>query len=382
MMRVGRDLHLLRGKPEGVRTVMGAQLLEIRRQVLPGEEEHLLYSHQPDETAAWLGGQPFVHRRLPGGGPVLRRVGSFALAQRRDRLDAFHADFTLPLLNACPTVVTVHDALIHSHPQFFPRSWAYYYGPLLRVSVRLATLIVTDCEYTRGEISSRYSIDRERVRVVPCGVDRDFFSRVDDPDRRRKLVDRYGLPERFVVHVGRIDPRKNLPGLIRAMALYRQRRKSEVALVLAGPAWTDEAMKAVMQAVEESRMQAATHVLGAVPTEDLPTLYSLASAMAFPSYAEGFGLPVLEAMSCGTPVVCSNATCLPEVCGDAALGFAPDDVEQMASCLEMALEDAARRTELVSRGHERAALFTWERSVRLLRQVYRELAEGKRADRL
>jgi glycosyltransferase involved in cell wall biosynthesis len=360
---------------------MGAQLLEIRRQVPPSDEEHLLYSHQPEVTQAWIGGAPFVHRGLPGGGSVLRRLAGFALAQRRDRLDVFHADFTLPLLNACPTVVTVHDALIHSHPRFFPRSWAYYYGPLLRLSVRRATLIVTDCEYTKGEISDRYSIDRERVRVVPCGVDQSFFTRVDDSARKRELVERYRLPERFVVHVGRIDPRKNLPGLIRAMALYRRRRKSEVAVVLVGPAWTAEAMKAVLQAVEESQMQGATHLLGAVPSEDLPTLYSLASAMAFPSFAEGFGLPVLEAMSCGTPVVCSDATCLPEVSGDAALSFAPDDLEQLASCLETALEDSARRADLVRKGYERAALFTWERSVRLLRQAYREVAEGKLDDR-
>jgi glycosyltransferase involved in cell wall biosynthesis len=248
-----------------------------------------------------------------------------------------------------------------------------YLNKVVPRSVARADHVIADSAATRDDLVAHYGTPPEKISVLYSGVSR-VFQPVRDPAVLAAVRERYGLRSGpFVLGVGTIQPRKNYARLIQALA---RQPDPELSLVIAGgKGWLYDA---IFAEVERCGLQGRVIFPGFVADEDLPALYSAARVYAYPSTYEGFGLPLLEAYACGTPVVTSTAACLPEVAGDAALLVPPTDVDALAAALHQAASDEALRARLIARGFERVKAFTWERSARQLLEIYQFLAYNRR----
>jgi len=227
--------------------------------------------------------------------------------------------------------------------------------------------VLTVSEFSRQALLERYRLPEGKVVVTPDAVDTSRFRRLDPGPLLDGIKSRYGLDAPFVLNVGRLEPRKNLERLIRAFDGVRRRLDSGIQLVLAGK--EDFRFEAIHREAERLEPN-AVRFLGPVPDEDLPGLYNLAQLLAFPSLVEGFGMPVLEAMACGTPVVASRTGALGEVGGDAAVWVEPEDEESIASGMEKVLADSNEAARMREAGLRRAVLFRWDETARRTLQVY------------
>ncbi len=288
-------------------------------------------------------------------------------------LDLFHSpDFVLPPLASATSILTIHDLSFLRLPECFTANLLNYLSRAVPRSVRKADFILADSGNTRRDLVELMGVPPEKVEVLYAGVGEEF--RPSDGERARA---RYSLPRSFILSLGTLEPRKNFANLIRAFALVKRELGpgNDLKLVIAGrKGWLYEE---IFRAVEECGLEGEVVFPGYVEDEDLPSLYSAAELFVYPSLYEGFGLPPLEAMACGVPVVSSEAPPLPEILGDAALFFPPRDVEAMASAMERALMDRELRQRLRERGFARSSLFSWDDSARKLLEIYSHL--GKRS---
>jgi len=259
----------------------------------------------------------------------------------------------IPLIHP-RSVVTVHDLGYIYHPQAHRAFDRLYLDLSTRFNVSVASQVIADSEATKNDLIQRYRVPEERITVVYPGCN---LEPVDNGWER--VRERYRLPDRYILHLGTLHPRKNILRLLEAFASLA-RDYPNLHLVLAGKrGWLYEE---IINKAEG--LGGRVHFPGYIAPEDLPLLLRRAHLFILPSLYEGFGFPILEAMAAGTPVVCSNASALPEVAGDAALLFDPHDVEAMGETTRRVLEDEALRAELVERGLERAKIFSWERCAR------------------
>jgi len=285
----------------------------------------------------------------------------------------FHGpDFTLPPLLAAHGVLTVHDLTYVIRPQDAHPRQRQFLEKAVPTSIDRARLIVAVSESTRRDLMQRYGVRPYRIRVVPNAVP-DWFGPVVDRDQLAAVRKQLALPERFVLSVGTIQPRKNIEGLARAVSLASARVGSPaIHHVHAGAeGWLcARVYAAIDQAGDRVRF------VGRVDDETLRALYTLASAYAYPSHGEGFGITILEAFACACPVLTSDTPATTEVAAGAALARDPADPEALADGLVTLLTDEAVRAELLKRGHQRRRDFSWRRSARSLLDVYREAAAG------
>ncbi|MBI2322180.1 MAG: glycosyltransferase family 4 protein [Chloroflexi bacterium] len=288
-------------------------------------------------------------------------------------VDVVHGpNFLLPPRRRAAGVVTILDLSFLLYPECADRGLVAFLERAVPASVAAADLVVAISEQTKRDLVCLLDVEPDRVEVVPLGVE-PHFRPVEDAAALAALRARLGVVEPFILSVGTLEPRKNLTTLLEAFALLR-RRGCTHRLVLAGrPGWLCEE---VFRTAERLSLGDAVVFAGYVAEADLPALYSAADAFAYPSLYEGFGLPPLESLACGTPAVCSDASSLPEVVGDAALLVPPTDAAALAEALERVLGDAALRSDLRARGLARAAEFTWARCAARMRAIYHRLAPG------
>ena len=288
------------------------------------------------------------------------------------RVDLFHSpDFALPPVWRARTLVTVHDLSFMRLPECFPDGLLRYLGSAVPRAVRRADHIIADSNNTRRDLMELLGTPGPKITVIHSGVEPRFRPLTSEADRETLAAVRckYALPERFILSVGTIQPRKNLTRLVEAFFMLNAQCSTlnwELVIV-GGKGWLYEG---TFERVRALRLEDRVHFLGFVDDADLPALYNLAGTFAFPSLYEGFGLPPLEAMACGVPVVCSNVSSLPEVVGDAALTVDPLDVAGLAEAMRRAIEDETLRASLVTRGLARAATFTWPEAAQALLGVY------------
>ncbi len=276
------------------------------------------------------------------------------LLLRRSGADLFHGVHSVaPLTCPVPSVVTVHDLAFIRFPRTFRAYNRLYLDLATRLSVRRAARILVVSEHTRREVIGLLGVDPERVVVTPNAVRAHF--RPPDPAVLETFRARRGLPERFVLYVGTLEPRKNLTTLLEAYARVAQRHAAPL-LVGGGKGWLYDA---VFQRLEALGLREQVRFVGYLEEEELPLWYAAATVFVFPSIYEGFGMPPLEAMACGTPVVASNTSSLPEVVGDAGLTVSPYDPAALAEAILRALDDAELRQELRERGLRQAQAFSW-----------------------
>ncbi len=268
-------------------------------------------------------------------------------------------------------VVTFHDVTFFLLPERYPPLRRAYFRAASRAGARLADLAVAVSKTVKADLERHLRLPPERVRVVPLAA-APSFRPLNDPPAMAAVRARYGLPERFILNVGALEPGKNQATLVRA---YHRLHAPEQTLVIAGPrAWRYESL---LRLVDRLGLAGRVRFLDYVPVEDLAALYNLADLFVFPSLYEGFGLPPLEAMACGLPVVASTAPALREVLNDAALLVHPEDVAAMAEAMAAALRDETLRSRLREAGLRRAAQFSWERTAHETVAVYSEAVAGR-----
>src|SRR5712691_11240902 len=286
-------------------------------------------------------------------------------------VDLYHSpDFVLPPLRHARGILTVHDLAFLMRPDCADERLRAYLEGVVPRSVQRADFIVADSENTRNDLVVLLGVAPAAIAVVPGGVEPRFLP-VTDPELLRRARQRLGVGDTpFVLAIGVIEPRKNLNRLMDAFLALKQRGKvpADLKLVLAGgKGWLFDG---IFEHHAASPVRDDILLPGFVPDELLPAIYSAAEVLAFPSLYEGFGLPILEAMACGTPVVASRSSCLPEVAEGAALMVEPTDVDGLTSALEQVLTDAQQRARLIEQGRQRVSKYTWRVAAERLLEVY------------
>lgn len=280
--------------------------------------------------------------------------------------ELYHATEHLLLpLRRVPTVLTVHDLIYHLFPEHHKPLNYWFLNGAMPLFVQRARAIIAVSESTRRDLIGCYGVHADKITVIHEAAAPHF--RPASPEVIAAVRARYGLPEDFILTVGTIEPRKNLSRLLDALHRLRQKGINARLVVVGSKGWLYEGF---FHRLEELQLGDVVLLTGYIPDTDLPAVYSAARVFAFPSLYEGFGLELLEAMACGTAVVCSSTSSLPEVGGDAARYFEPTDVEQMAEAIGAVWHDETLRTEIVRRGLAQAARFSWARAAAETMAIY------------
>jgi glycosyltransferase involved in cell wall biosynthesis len=318
--------------------------------------------------------------RLPTQRPVVRIfweqfVQPFLL--RQSRVDLLHAlAFVAPLAAPCPFVVTVYDLSFVRYPEAFRPFNRWYLGQFTARTVKQAKAVITISESTRQDIIKFMGVSPERVHTIYCGADESFCPLPQAEVEAFKTSNQ--LPETFILFLGTLEPRKNVDGLIRAYASWRKRQPDVPPLIIAGgKGWY---YNQIFKLVASLNLTDSVYFPGYVSQEALPLWYNAATLYVYPSHFEGFGLPVLEAMACGTPVITSRVSSLPEVTGTDGVArlVAPTDIEALAEAMSEVMSQADLRADMAKRGLAQAAGFRWEKTACETVEVYQKvMASGE-----
>lgn len=369
-MRVGLGAMLMEWR-EGARQT-GLSRYETRLAQELGslhEPELTLYAQRGAEGRIEVDGARWRNPPFDVSNPAARiawEQSGMAIRARRDRLDLFHGlAFVVPELYRAPSVVTIHDLAFMKLSGHAPGRRVAYLSRTTRWSVDRAARVIAVSEATKRDIVELFGTDPDLIDVTPLGVSEGLTPL--SPEERAAFRKANGIERPTILFLGTLEPRKNLPKLLRAFDTIAVETDAE--LILGGakgwlPAEFDASMSGI---VNRDRIR----LTGFIPEAELRSWLGSVDLFAFPSLYEGFGIPPLEAMACGTPVVSSNVSSLPEVLGDAALLIDPEDVDALANALKSVLDDSALSADLKTRGLERAARFTWQETARLTLESYR-----------
>lgn len=376
-MRIGIDGTSLLGQRSGVGHYTGRLFSQLVQQ--RPEWDYLLFSNRPlnglenSLTRAQTVIHPFKLSRWLWMQCLLPRI----IDQHQPDLCHFPNN-TAPLVYNRPYVITIHDASLFLHSHHHPRSRLIALRLLLPRVARQAAAVITVSHHARRELIQVLNLAPEKVHVIHEAAPANFRP-LRDPLQRRYLQSKYNLPDQFILFVGTIEPRKNLKRLVQAVAKLHQ-RGCRTRLVMIGPnGWLVNG--SLNKEIEKLGLEKDVQYLGYVPQEDLPGIYSLATVFAFPSLYEGFGLPPLEAMACGVPVLTSHHSAMAEVCGEAAWLVDPQEVDDIADGLACLLQDDRQRAVMRERGLVQACAYSWERTAHETAVLYerilaRELVHG------
>jgi glycosyltransferase involved in cell wall biosynthesis len=321
-------------------------------------------------------GSNFSLRQLPFSRPLASSVWSRArfwpLGFFLGQLDLVHAPtFAIPAKGSAKLVVTVHDLAFLKFPEFYTARSLKFHQRSARIAASEADLLIAVSNSTKEDIISLLSVDEKRVKVIYEGVEIDKSLL----DKKQQVLLGLGVQKPYILFVGTLEPRKNLVRLLQAFAALKRMTDLEHRLVIVGPkGWLYEE---VFRELEDKDLKESVLLTDLVSDAELSVIMNQADLFVYPSLYEGFGLPPLEAMACGTPVLTSNLSSLPEVTGDAAILINPYDIDQMASAMINILEDEELKGRLAKKGMQRAAMFSWEKMARETLEAYSGLAQER-----
>ncbi len=371
MVRIGIDARLTYYRRGGITSYI-EELISALPALDSTSRYVILHSRKDRRNLAAAPNQGRVSCWTPAHHPLER--WTLAVEVLPLQLDVLHSpDFIPPIGGRYRSVITIHDLTFMHYPEFLTPDSRRYYNGQINAAVSRADHIMTDSEATRQDVLNLLGVPPDKVSTVLLGVCGGRFQPAP-AEAVARLRTTYGLPAGYILFVGTFEPRKNLSGLLRACASLWDRFPDAPALVIAGQrGWLVDDLSDLLRSPT-----VATRVIWAedVPPSDLPALYSGASVLCLPSFYEGFGLPPLEAMACGTPVVVADRASLPEVVGDAGVLVNPADPESIADGLLRVLLDAALAADLRDRGLRRAATLTWQETARGVLTVYRRVMEA------
>ena len=372
--RVGIDFHVVGGIYQGVRTYL-KNLIESMLRV-ENEFSYYIYTENPTELRCGLKvNSKLTAKKLPSGSGRFNLLAGFPACALRDKLSLFHSQYVLPVALPCKALLTIHDILFESNPEFFPRFHRRLLKFFVPFSAKRAGRIICVSEFTKKQIMNYYRVSGEKIIVIHEGASVKFEPASDKGSAVSKLTS-HGIRKKYVLFVGRIEPRKNVVGLLNAFDYVKKRGKKDLCLVVVGN--QDRIFKEndLLRKIREMKLNSDVIFTGGVSEEDLSILYNGAEVLVYPAFAEGFGLPVLEAMACGTPVITSKTTSLPEVAGNAAILVDPHSSMEIGENLERVLCDDGLRKELSARGLERAKKFSWDKAAEQTIDVYSQVLYG------
>jgi len=364
-VRIGIDTRKLHDF--GIGTYIRNLLRQLAR--LDTRSEFVLLCRPDDVDTLTATGPNFRPVALRAGNYTVSEQVALPVALKRAGVTLFHAPhYVLPPLVACRSVVTIHDCIHLMFPQYLPNRLAPYYArTFIGLAARRADRVLTVSESSKRDILRFVDIPPERIDVIYNAYD-DRFSRAPREEDVERVRERYQLHGEFVLYAGNVKPHKNVERLIDAFHHVRHRGLDHLKLVVIGDELTKYA--ALRRAVHRHNLHKYVRFLGYLPEDTLAVMYRLAAVFVFPSLYEGFGLPPLEAMASGTPVVTSNVSSLPEVAGDAAVLVNPLESEAIADGIERVLTDRMLNADLRRRGLARARQFSWEASVKRVHEIY------------
>jgi len=382
-MRIGIDARFLTHPQLGGFKTYTRNLIAALAEV-DGENEYVLYLDRAPDAQTALPDRPnFTAQIVPGEMPMLgvlwREQVSLVFRVARDKLDLLHSPcLTAPLCSPCRTLVTIHD-MIWRYPQQFANGAAlsikrrlmqWYYRRVPEWVAQRAAAVITVSQAAKESIVQHLGIVADQI-VVTHEAASSLYHPVGDPRQIVAVQQKYQLPERFILAIGSADPRKNLRGLLRAYASLPKSLRVQHRLTIV---WTHNFLAPTITAEANTLgLGGQIQFLERVPNDDLALLYNAAALFVFPSFYEGFGLPLLEAMACGTPVVAANNSSIPEIVGEAALLIEAKDVLGIAAAMTQVLTDDALRQHLIEKGLKRAAGFSWARCASETVGVYKKV---------
>jgi len=371
-MRIGIDATALPPKPVGA----GNYIIELIRALhaLDCQHELIVFAQQHGQSLIDVTSRPgFEWVQVPDLKPAQRLIWEqtgFPQLVSEQRLDLLHSlHYTRPLRLPCRSVVTFHDMTFFLFPQLHTRSKRIFFPWMIRYSARTADALIADSESTRQDAIRILGLAPDQISTVPLGV-RPEFGRVQDQALLETVRNRYQLPDHFLLFVGLVEPRKNLPLLLKSYHQVINRGRSIPLAVVGRKGWMYEQ---VTDLIGELGLTDRIHLTGYIPPEDLPIVYNLADIFIYPSLYEGFGLPPLEAMACGTPVITTAVSSMPEHVGQAGLLVPPGDENALTEAIIRLLNDEELRSRLSILGPQQAAQFTWTRTARETLQVYEQV---------
>ena len=365
LMRIAIDAHSL-GTQAGGNETYFRQLLQGLAHDQSKNQYSILYTHASARDQ--VRDDRFTFTAIPKN-PLVRICVSLPRLLKKTKPDVFHCQYIQPLRVNTKTVVSIHDLAYEHFPEFFHPLQALRMKKLVRWTARRASHILTLSEFSAADIASRFGIAREKITVTPLAASADFHPR-EKRLCQEHLARVYRIDSSFILYVGRIQARKNLIRLVEAYARVREQGVNAKLVIVGKPDWQFERLVA---RIKELKLEPFVIFPGYVPWEDLPLFYNAAEVFVFPSFFEGFGLPVVESMASGVPTITSYGSSLEEVAGDGALLVDPLDTSAIAEALGKLLGDQELRARLISRGLQRSSQFKAEDLTLRALDVYRAL---------
>jgi glycosyltransferase involved in cell wall biosynthesis len=343
-------------------------LIQALREEFPSDKIINYQFGSPVKSKTWRTKTESVFR------DILWMKATLPLRLLKDRIDVvFLPAQRGPIFAPCQSILTILDLIILRHPDWYEQPWlSFYTRRILPVVAKRAARIITISEHSRQDIINYFHIAQEKIKVIYCGTDRTLFKPLSAEDVSRHLEKKYQVKRPYFLFVGSIEPRKNPDIIIKAYEMFRNQERDLVSLIFVGKwGWK---YQSVLEAYEGSRYKKDMRFMGYVPAEDLPLFYNGAECFLYPSSYEGFGIPVLEAMSCGCPVITTGVSSLPEVGGDAVIYVSPRNSAELAAAMARIHGDEALRKDLSRKGLARSNQFSWTGSARKLHRLFEDVA--------
>ncbi len=371
-MRIGIDATALPPQPVGA----GNYIIQLIRALasLKVNDEFVIFAQQrgqalislPENASfEWI----ILEDRNPGSRLIWEQT-LFPQLIRKSGVDLLHSmHYTRPVKLPCASVVTFHDMTFFLYPELHTRAKRVFFPLAIRASARQADALTAVSESTRQDAIRVLGISPEKIAATQLGVD-PAFRPINDAATKRVIAEKYDLPERFILYVGLLEPRKNLPMLIRAYKRLIDGGENYKLVLVGRYGWMYEELLGQINNLDLEGMVLLT---GYMSQEDLPLVYNLSSLFVYPTLYEGFGLPALEAMACGVPVITTDVSSLPEIVGEAGILVPVNNVEALYGAMIAVLGDEDLRRKMIKKGIQRAAKFTWEQTAKLTFQVYQQV---------
>jgi len=371
-MRIGIDATALPPQPVGagnyiIQLIRALASLKVNDEfvIFAQQRGHALINLPENDNFKWI----TLKDRNPGS-RLIWEQSLFPRLIKKSGVDLLHSlHYTRPIILPCASVVTFHDMTLFLYPELHTRAKRLFFPQAIRASARLADALTADSECTRQDAIRILGIQPGKITTTQLGVD-PAFRPINDTMARGKIAEKYDLPERFILYVGLIEPRKNLPMLINAYKRLIDGGENYKLVLVGSYGWMYEEL---LRQINNLDLEEMIHFTGYVSQEDLPLVYNLSSLFVYPTIYEGFGLPALEAMACGVPVITTDVSSLPEIIGKAGMLVPVNNVEALYGAMIAVLGDEDLRREMTNKGILRAAKFTWEQTAKLTFQVYQQV---------
>ena len=375
-MRIGIDSHFESKIQQGTDTYISELIAAIAR--IDKQNYYFLLNAEYSGQVYHFDAQNIIKKAINTNSTKKNIIYGYRRAAIENNLDILHTNYLAPFWITCKRVVTIHDILYLSHRLYFPFVHRFQLRILTPITLFKADKIISVSEYTRNEIIRRYRVKPEKICVIHEAASPEF-KMIKEKDSHRNLQNvrwKYGLYKDFVLYVGRLVPIKNIPRMISVIMEYNNNAKEKILLVIVGnkdPVYPDKHLQSLLKYFKKSEN---IIVLENVLKSELISLYNMAKAFLFLTYGEGFGLPVLEAMACGVPVITSNVTSCSEVAGDAAILVDPNNNREIIEALTSLLDNENQKKKYIEKGLKRARYFSWDKCAKETIKVYQGLKKN------